>query len=155
MLSLFLLWISFNGRLAWDVVIVGAVVCLFVGVLLKFAVNYSPKTEIMVIARIPEIIRYIKQVLIEIVKANIAVSKLILSPYLRLQGQLVFFTPDLKTNNVRALLANSITITPGTITVQLRDGRFCVHTIRDEFVEDIENSVMVEKARSLEAKFLK
>ena len=155
MLALFLLWICFNGRLAWDVVAVGAAVCLLVGVLLKFAMDYSPRQEILFIARIPQVLRYIGILFIEIVKANIAVSKIILSPYSRLQGQLVFFSPEHKTNNGRVLLANSITITPGTITVQLRNGRFCVHTIQDEFVEDIEHSVLAEESARLEAKFLK
>lgn len=155
MLALFLLWICFNGRIGWDVIAVGLVLCLLMGILLRHAVGYSPRKELITITRLPAIFRYIGVLLREIAKSNIAVIKLILSPYARLQSQLVFFTPDLKTTYGRVVLANSITITPGTITLQLRDGRYCVHTIRDEFVEDIEHSAFAIEAARLEAKFTK
>jgi multicomponent Na+:H+ antiporter subunit E len=155
MLALFLLWICFNGRIGWDVIAVGLVLCVLMGFLLRHAVGYSPRKELLTIARLPAIFRYMGVLLREIVSANMAVIKLILSPYARLQGQLVFFTPELKSTYARVVLANSITITPGTITVQLRDGRFCVHTIRDEFVEDMEHSAFAMEAARLEAKFTK
>lgn len=155
MLALFVIWVIFNGRIGWDVIVVGLAVVALMGVLLKHAMGYSLKGEIMFIGRIPAVLRYIWVLLVEMVKANFAVMKLILSPYARLQGQMVFFTPELKTKNVRSVLANSITLTPGTITVQMRDGRYCIHTIRDEFVEDIEHSTLVNEAARLEAKFSK
>ena len=155
MLALFLLWICFNGRVTWDVAAVGLALCVFMGVLLKFALGYSPRKEFLVITRIPAMLRYIGILLVEVVKSNIAVMKLILSPYARLQSQLTFFTPDLETTYARVLLADSITLTPGTITVQLKNGRFCVHTIRDEFIADMEHSTFAMEAARLEAKFLK
>lgn len=155
MLGLFLIWVIFNGRIGWDVLLVGVVMCALVGVLLKHAVGYSIKGEIYTMRRIGAIARYVWILMVEIVKANFAMIKLVLSPYARLQGQMIFFTPELKHNHTRSVLANSITLTPGTITVQLRDGRYCVHTIRDEFVEDIEHSVLVEESARLEAKFTK
>lgn len=155
MLALFLLWICFNGRLGWDVIAIGAALCVLMGLLLSHAVGYTPRKELKVLANIPAIFRYIGVLLSEIVKSNIAMMKLILSPYARLQSQLVFFNTDVKSTYGRVILANSITITPGTITVQLKDGRYCVHTVRDEFVEDIEHSAFATEAARLEAKFSK
>jgi len=51
------------------------------------------------------------------------------------------------------LLANSITLTPGTITVQLKNGRYCVHTIKDEFVEGMIDSPLTVEVEKLEAKY--
>ena len=155
MLALFLLWICFNGRIGWDVLGLGVVLCILIGILFKYALDYSPHKELLTIARLPAILRYVGILIIEIIKANLAVIKLIVSPYARLRGQLVFFTPDLKSEYAKVLLADSITITPGTITVQLRNGRYCVHTIRDEFVEDIEHSTFAVESARLEAKFYK
>jgi len=155
MLGLFLIWVIFNGRISWDVVVVGLGVCAFMGVFLRHAVGYSVRKEIFFLSRVPAIIRYLAILMGEMVKSNFAMIKLILSPYARLQGQMVFFTPKLKETAVRAALANSITLTPGTITVQMRDGRYCVHTVSDSFVEDIENSVLAKEAERLEAKFTK
>lgn len=65
----------------------------------------------------------------EIAKANWAVTKLILAPHLRL-NQHLFFTPiTQKTDIGQVTFANSITLTPGTITVETEPGRFLVHAV--------------------------
>ena len=155
MIALFLLWIVFNGRFGWDVLAVGAAICLLMAVLLKKAMGYSPRKELLFLARLPDVTRYLGVLLREVVLSNFAMAKLILSPDARIQGQLKFFTPNLKTGYGRTALANSITLTPGTITVQLKNGRYCVHTLRDEFVEDIEHSAFTREAERLEARFTK
>lgn len=155
MIALFLLWIVFNGRFGWDMIAVGVVICLLMAFLLKKALGYSPRKELLFLSRLPDVFRYLGVLVREVVLSNLAMAKLILSPDARLQGQLIFFTPELKTNYGRTVLANSITLTPGTITVQLKNGRYCVHTLRDEFVEDIEHSVFAREAERLEARFTK
>ena len=154
MTALFLLWLFFNARITWDVIAVGLFVCLMVGVLLKAAIDYSPRKEIRFIMSLPHILRYLAILFKEMVIANWQMVKIIVNPFSRIEGQLVFFTSEkLKTGYGRSLLGNSITLTPGTITVQLKNGRYCVHGIRSEFVEDMEHSTLAEEAERLEAKF--
>lgn len=154
MIALFLIWICFNARISWDVIAVGLAICLLTGILLKRAEDYSLKKEIRFILRMPALFRYLGILVKEMVMANIAMVKVILNPFVRLDGQLYFFTPKkLRSEYSRVLLANSITLTPGTITVQLKNGRYCVHTIKDEFVEDMENSTLTAEAERLEAKY--
>ena len=155
MIALFLIWLFFNSRLAWDVVAVGLAVCLLIGILLKNAMDYSIVKELKFICRLPHVVRYLLFLMKEVVVANWNMVKVILNPWSRLEGQLYFFTPELKTNHARVVLANSITLTPGTITVQLRNGRYCVHTIKDEFVDDMEHSAMTNEVGRLEEKFVK
>ena len=153
MIALFLIWLFFNSRLAWDVLAVGLAVCVRVGILLKNAMDYSFIREIKFILRIPHFIRYILVLIKEVLLANWAMIKVILNPWCRLEGQLHFFTPDVKNEYARVVLGNSITLTPGTITVQLKNGRYCIHTIKDEFVEGIEESTLTKEAQRLEEKF--
>lgn len=154
MIALFLIWICFNARLSWDVIGIGLAICLLTGILLRNAEDYSPKKELRFILRLPVFIRYLGILMKEMVVANINMVKVILNPFVRLQGQLYFFTPGkLKGDFTRVLLANSITFTPGTITVQLKNGRYCVHTIQDEFVDDMENSTLTKEVEELEAKY--
>lgn len=152
MTALFLLWVAFNGRLTVEVALLGLCLCALMAALLNRAMGYSVKRELKILARMPEIMRYFALLTWEVIKSSLAVARVILSKDAAITSQLKFFTPDLSANFARALLGNSITLTPGTITVQLKNGRYCVHTIRDEFIADIENSALTKGAARLEAR---
>ena len=64
----------------------------------------------------------------------------------------MYFNTDLKTGLAKVLLANSITLTPGTITVSVEDNRFCVHCLDRELAEGLEDSAFVELLKEIEAK---
>lgn len=153
MIALFLIWLFFNSRLAWDVAAVGLAICALVGILLKNALDYSFIKELKLIIRLPHFIRYIFVLIKEVVKSNFAVIRVILNPWHRLEGQLYFFTPEIKSEHARVVLGNSITLTPGTVTVQLKNGRYCVHTIKNDFIEGIEESSLTKEVQRLEEKF--
>ena len=51
----------------------------------------------------------------------------LLSPQILPEPALVRFHTDLKTRTAQVLLANSITLTPGTITVEMKDGEYLIH----------------------------
>lgn len=153
MIALYLLWIAFCGRFAPDVLISGACICGLVGLLLRAAMGYRLRYELILIKNSIRIARYLIALMREMIFANIAVIKVILSPYIPVEGQLVFFTPGLKNEITRVLLADSITLTPGTITVQLKNGRYCVHGLKDEYVKGIESSALAAEAQRLEDTF--
>lgn len=88
----------------------------------------------------------------EIVKANVCVMKIILSPKLWPEPALVFFETDLESGLAKVMLANSITLTPGTITVSVEGNRFCVHCLDRELAEGMEASVFVELLKKMEEK---
>jgi len=50
------------------------------------------------------------------------------------------FTTDLKSDFLRTILANSITLTPGTITVDMSDDEFTVHCLRGEYGQGLVDS---------------
>ena len=50
----------------------------------------------------------------------------------------------------KAMLANSITLTPGTITVDTRDDRFLVHCLDKDFGDGLENSAMEKRILNVE-----
>ena len=84
-------------------------------------------------------------------KANVSVLKIIVSPELQPEPALVFFETELKTGMAKMMLANSITLTPGTITVLVEGSRFCVHCLDRELAEGMEESVFVELLQEMEA----
>ena len=82
-------------------------------------------------------IRYVPWITWEVVKANLHVFKLAMSKkgYEEMAPRVVTFETYLKTDFAKFVLANSITLTPGTITMLIRGEVFHVHTM-SQFLED-------------------
>ena len=68
----------------------------------------------------------------EIVKANIDVARIILSPSLPISPVMVKLRPSQKSDLGLVMYANSITLTPGTISVDVEPGEILVHAISRE-----------------------
>lgn len=102
--------------------------------------------------RLPWLFRYIAILLWEIVKANFAVIHLILSAKLEPEPVLFRFRKPLKMDTHKVLLANSITLTPGTITVDVNEkDEYLVHALDKDLAEGIEDSVFVRMIEEVEA----
>ena len=91
----------------------------------------------------------------EIVKANVCVLKIILSPELQPEPAVVYFDTRLRSGIARVMLADSITLTPGTITVSLEGNHYCVHCLDRELSQGLEDSVFVELLEEMENKVWK
>jgi multicomponent Na+:H+ antiporter subunit E len=65
----------------------------------------------------------------EIVKSAWDVSRIIVNPRLPISPTLVTFRPSQKTTVGLVIHANSITLTPGTITIEAGPGEFLVHAL--------------------------
>jgi multicomponent Na+:H+ antiporter subunit E len=71
--------------------------------------------------------------LLEIIKANLHVLMLAISPRMdAVKPQIFRFQTDLKSDFTKWVLANSITLTPGTVTLQVRDSSIYVHAISEK-----------------------
>ena len=86
----------------------------------------------------------------EIFKCNIAVLKLILSPDQEPEPQLHYFKTGLRTDPARVTLANSITITPGTITCTMEDDQLCVHALDRTLAEGLTQGESERRLKALE-----
>ena len=71
----------------------------------------------------------------EIVKANIAVTRILLAPRLNIAPSIVRVTPTQESDIGRVTFANSITLTPGTVTIDADGEQFIVHAIDDSFAD--------------------
>ena len=76
-----------------------------------------------------EFLLYQGWLLVEIAKANWVVTKIILSPSLPIK-QHMFSIPYTQTSDLgQVIFANSITLTPGTVSVETEPGQFLVHAV--------------------------
>lgn len=149
--ALLLLWIIFNGRLTLEVFLTGLVLCTLLFAFCCRFMGYSIRRDIRLLKRLPLAFQYAMILIIEILKANRQVLYFITTPRYQVEPQIVHFTSNLKTRMGRVLLANSITLTPGTITVGLEGNEFYVHCLDKEFAEGMESSIFVELLEKMEA----
>jgi len=149
-LLFFIVWIIFNGQITTEIVIFGLVIAAAVyGFAYKF-LDYGIKREIINIRLFFYIIRYLAVLVVEIVKANLQVAGMIGTAKYELEPALVTFHVNLKTESARVLLANSITLTPGTITVSLDGDEYMVHCLDKSLGVGIDTSVFVKMLTKME-----
>ena len=144
------LWIIFNGKVTLEIVLFGLVIAAALDFFVIKFMDYRPQTTLKAIRLLPQMLLYFLVLLREIFKANIQTTKLLYSAKYEVEPLLVKFRPGLKTDTARVVLANSITLTPGTITVTLEGDEFVVHCLDKELADGIENSVFVALLRRME-----
>ncbi|MCH6578203.1 MAG: Na+/H+ antiporter subunit E [Proteobacteria bacterium] len=86
----------------------------------------------------------------EIALANIAVAKIIISPSLPLSPLLFRVKTSQKTDVGRVTHANSITLTPGTVSVEVEDGDIIVHAIAGNLASDMAKGEMDRRVTAVE-----
>lgn len=82
-------------------------------------------------------ILYLPWLIYQIILANIHVAGLVLSPKLKIDPEIVTYKSSLKTDFSLLTYGNSITLTPGTITMDIVDGEFYVHAISKKVKDDL------------------
>ena len=147
---LFLAWIIFNGAVTTEIVCFGVVIALCVFFFLCKFMDYSISKEIRLMKRAGYFIWYLCVLLREIGKANFGVIRIILNTKEKPKPVMVSFKTDLKSQMARVILANSITLTPGTITVSLKEDVYIIHCLDKRFADGIEESVFVQMLRKME-----
>lgn len=78
------------------------------------------------------LLRFIPWLVWEVLLANIQMAKLILSPKLKTRPHLIRVAAPQRTSLGRVIYANTITITPGTIALDIHDDVILVHALSDE-----------------------
>lgn len=152
---LFLLWIVLNSRFSVDagmlqVCIVGAAVAGFAYLFAHKALGYTLKSELRWWKKSPVLLAYFFILIKEIIMANFQMIKFVVSKKKEIHPVMIKVRIPLKSNVARVLLANSITLTPGTITAELEDDYFTIHCVDSSFAEGIENSSIVKILERLE-----
>lgn len=146
----FLIWVIFNGQFTLEIAAFGLVIAgLIYWFICKF-MGYKPQYDLIFCKRMGLLILYLFTLIKEILKANIVVFKMIYSAKYQLEPAIVSFKTDLHSTFARVLLANSITLTPGTITVSLKDNEYTVHCLDKELAQGIDSSVFVQLLTKIE-----
>lgn len=149
-LLLFAVWLILNGKVTIEILAFGIVITLAVFAFMCKFMDYNIKKEVMAIRIVPSLLAYLVVLIVEIVKANVATVSLVVNQKVEAEPRIVHFKVPLRTKFCRMLLANSITLTPGTITVEVHQNEYCVHCLDVDFSEGMEDSVFVKRLMRME-----
>ncbi len=95
-------------------------------------------------------LRYLPYLLSEIVKSNLQLARVILSPRMQIQQRLLRVEATPKSELAQVVYANSITLTPGTTTLDLRAGSLLVHALTKEAADGVLTGDMGRRCAALE-----
>ncbi len=149
-LLFFILWMIYFGSVTLESAIFGLVIAALIFAFTCKFMDYSIKKEISLYRHVPAILQFIGKLIQEVIQANFAVIHMILSEKEEVKPVLVHFHSDLKTSTTRAFMADSITLTPGTITVSLEDAEYVVHCLDESLAEGLDSSECARKLAEME-----
>jgi multicomponent Na+:H+ antiporter subunit E len=151
---LLLFWLLLNASLAPDVIIVGTITSFLIalvytrGMSVLSGFNATPRA---VGATVIFIFYFFK----ELIVSNLRMAAIILAPSLPVNPGIVKVRTKLKSPVARELLANAITMTPGTLTIELIDEWLYVHwvTVESDDVETATATIVAGFERYLEVMY--
>ena len=125
---LFAFWIALTATLAAYDLVLGAVCAAFVAALTFLLLGRALDSRITpaVLLRLP---LFMVRLVWEIIKANYDVAKIILNPRLPIDPRIVAYRTYLPGDLPRTVFSDSITLTPGTVTVELKGDVLNVHCL--------------------------
>ena len=149
MLLAFAFWVGLNGRLTLEIAGLGAGIAVLAFVFLCACCEWSPDREKKLYRAVPLLTAYAGTVLWQIIKANLALCKVVYAG--RPEPVVRVIRTKLRTRFAKMLLANSITLTPGTVTLSCEGDELVVHCLTPRMAEGLEDNIFERKLVKMEA----
>ena len=150
-LTLFVLWLLLSGQYTFDsrlILALGLASCTFV-VAIALRMKIADREGHPIHLLVPSL-RYIPWLLWAIVKSNIDVTRCILNPRLPISPTLVKVKAGQQSELGQAIFANSITLTPGTVSLDVEEGEILVHALTRESAAEVADGEMDRRVALLE-----
>jgi multicomponent Na+:H+ antiporter subunit E len=135
---LFLFWMLLTSSLSLFEIALGIGVSLFVSWLSFHLLENEVNLISLSLLQFIRLLLYLPYLIKEIIKANVDVAERVLRPELPISPMIVRFRFPLKTPISQTTMANSITLTPGTLTVNIdEEGIFYIHCLAEAHAESL------------------
>jgi multicomponent Na+:H+ antiporter subunit E len=148
-LVLFAFWLLLSGFFTAFLMVSGAVTALLV-VLFSRRMDIADREGHPVHLAPRAVLIYWPWLTIEIIKSSWQVATVILQPRLPISPTLVRLRTSQKTDVGRTVYANSITLTPGTLTVEAGRDEFLVHALTRSGARDLASGEMDRRVSEFE-----
>jgi len=125
-LLLFVIWMAFTTSIDIAEIIVGVFISFVISIF-TYKIFTNIGFKVFSPLRLFYIFKYLFVFIIELIKSNIDVARIVISPKLPINPGIVELESKLSSNFAKMVLANSITLTPGTLTVDIIENKIFVH----------------------------
>jgi multicomponent Na+:H+ antiporter subunit E len=141
---LFLFWVILSPDFSEQAVFLGLIISAFIVVYSRDLLFTTKEMPLYQFRHFWNMLQFMGILLVEIVKANIDVAKIVLSPSLPIQPHFIEVPMMLKNDINKVIYGNAVTLTPGTLTIDITDECFVIHALTDEAAEAMKGS-FIEK----------
>ncbi|MFA9396746.1 MAG: Na+/H+ antiporter subunit E [Clostridiaceae bacterium] len=130
---LFVLWTFLSFPLNFEKSVVGIILSSFILLALSYFTNWEGKFNFK---KLFNFSLFFLRFIFELVKANFIMAKIVITPSLPILPKIIKVKTSIKSNVGRAYLANAITLTPGTLSVDLIEDEIYVHVVEGVKLKD-------------------
>ena len=134
-LILFVFWVTFSGHYDRFHISLG-VICAGLVAFFSYDLLLPELKSSNTLLKAWRFLLYIPWLVYQVLLANFHVVYLVFCPN-KIRPQIIRFKTTLTSDLAKVSLANSITLTPGTITMDISDGEFTIHALSDKVAKDL------------------
>ena len=134
-IPLFIFWLAITESVSMVDVAVGAVLAVLLGA--WAALPVARRRARAQLRQAGRFLLYFGHLLESIVRSAIQVAEVVLDPRMPIEPVLIAHRTSFKREVSRVAFANSITLTPGTLTVDVDGNTFFIHCLAERFADDI------------------
>lgn len=150
LLLLLSFWLILSPAVSVQSVVIGIIVSILVVLYSQDVVFSEDEVTLYSFGKLKIFIRYMYTLLVEIFKANIDVAKVVLSPSLPISPSFIKVHVVFNNDFNKVIYANSVTLTPGTLTVDVKGHDYIIHALTDAAAEGMDNSILEQYVKKLE-----
>lgn len=147
---LLVFWLLISASFDWQHILAGLVISTALTFYWGEMIFLPGKETSIHFKQIAGFIQYTICLVLEIVKANFQVAYLVLHPRLPINPGFIITSIDLNHELSKTYYLNSITLTPGTITVKCQDDRLVVHCLTRENAQLVQHWYLYQQIYNLE-----
>lgn len=146
---MFIFWMLLSGEFSLVLILSGVISSLLVSYLSHDLLIGNEDIKLSVL-RVYRFARYLPWLMWQIVLSNFDLAYRTLHPKMPIDPGIITFKNEFKTEMGMVTLANSITLTPGTVTIEVNKNEFIIHAIAKEPAESLMAGEMLQRVKKIE-----
>lgn len=135
-IPLFVFWLALTGSLQPANLVIGAVLASLLGAW-SSAFLWPEEVPVLTFAQTGRFVLYVGHLIRSIVQAAIQVAEVVIDPRMPIDPVIISHRTSFVREVSRVVFANSITLTPGTLTVDVEGNTFHIHCLAERFADDV------------------
>ena len=143
--SIWLLWSGYYNPLLLSLGVLSCGLSVLIANRMKLSDEEGFPIEIFF-----RLLAYLPWLLGELYKSGLEVSRLVLNPKTKIAPRIVKVRPSQRTSLGLMIYANSITLTPGTVTISVSKDQIEVHTLTNNAEKDLNSAIMDNRVEAIE-----